>query len=729
MIHNNYAGTNMDTIRKVLIGILIFLLLMLLEFVKPLMGQEREPLFEAGIYAAWNYNIYHADFRKLPGSPSCCPQYSSGNGTGFSFGGLFEMPIEGKWYAGVRLGYIGMDGELKTDDVIGNIELFNPNPPFNTITVTRATVEHTITTHISAVNLDPYIGYKPIENLSVFAGPGFAFLTSATFDQQEKLTKPDDLVFLVEKSKIRNKVTGEDIPEVNSFQAYLFVGAGYALKISNTGTLNPEIRYSQPLTDLSSVDWAVGNLSIGASLKFKVFEEEPILIRDTVYVRDTVEVEFSKSALNPINLLGSKAVLTSEINGNETHERLTIYEKYGKNKKIDPLLTVDFTVIGIDKNGKEQADPLVVIEEIETEEMFPLLPQVFYPEGEFELSKSSLALGDKESVKLFDEEKLEWNTLGIYSKMLDIIGSRMIKYPKAKLTVTGCNSNLGKEENNLALSEKRAENVKTYLTDVWGISPKRIALAKQNLPSKPANKLSADGIAENRRSEISSDDFRILAPVSLREIIKESDPPQVRITPAIFAESGLNNYDMSISQRGNILRNAGGKTPEPYYWDIAKEPIPLLETPAVISIDALDNNGKTARKEKALSIKQKTIKTKRAVIAGDSTLERFSLIVFDFDKAELTSAHKTILDEIKAKIKPGSSVIISGYTDRTGTAEYNRDLARRRTDEVKKYLFSQNAPLRMNAVGSDILIYDNNSPEGRSYCRTVKIEIKTPFVK
>jgi hypothetical protein len=34
-----------------------------------------------------------------------------------------------------------------------------------------------------------------------------------------------------------------------------------------------------------------------------------------------------------------------------------------------------------------------------------------------------------------------------------------------------------------------------------------------------------------------------------------------------------------------------------------------------------------------------------------------------------------------------------------------------------------------NAVGSDRLIYDNNIPQGRGYCRTVQITIETPVME
>ena len=61
-----------------------------------------------------------------------------------------------------------------------------------------------------------------------------------------------------------------------------------------------------------------------------------------------------------------------------------------------------------------------------------------------------------------------------------------------------------------------------------------------------------------------------------------------------------------------------------------------------------------------------------------------------------------------------------------GTPQYNKDLANRRIEEVVKYLKVKPELLRRYPIGSDELLYDNNTPQGRSYSRTVRIIIATP---
>ena len=99
------------------------------------------------------------------------------------------------------------------------------------------------------------------------------------------------------------------------------------------------------------------------------------------------------------------------------------------------------------------------------------------------------------------------------------------------------------------------------------------------------------------------------------------------------------------------------------------------------------------------------------------------MILFDYDKAELAKADKEYLKKIKAKVKPGSEVIISGYADRNGSQEYNTNLAKKRCEEVRKALNVKNTIIK--PFGNKVLLFDNTTPEGRALSRTVRVEIKT----
>lgn len=71
-------------------------------------------------------------------------------------------------------------------------------------------------------------------------------------------------------------------------------------------------------------------------------------------------------------------------------------------------------------------------------------------------------------------------------------------------------------------------------------------------------------------------------------------------------------------------------------------------------------------------------------------------VMFRFDSARLTDEGKQTLDQIAQQATGmGRFVIeVQGFTDRTGSAEYNLALSRRRADAVVRYLVDKQIPLR-----------------------------------
>src|SRR5438105_11450521 len=69
---------------------------------------------------------------------------------------------------------------------------------------------------------------------------------------------------------------------------------------------------------------------------------------------------------------------------------------------------------------------------------------------------------------------------------------------------------------------------------------------------------------------------------------------------------------------------------------------------------------------------------------GNVERNRFQPIYFDFDSQTVRSAENRKIQEIVSFMKSGSSeIIIAGFTDERGTAEYNRGLGDRRAGAVR----------------------------------------------
>jgi outer membrane protein OmpA-like peptidoglycan-associated protein len=101
---------------------------------------------------------------------------------------------------------------------------------------------------------------------------------------------------------------------------------------------------------------------------------------------------------------------------------------------------------------------------------------------------------------------------------------------------------------------------------------------------------------------------------------------------------------------------------------------------------------------------------------------------FDTNKSTLTANAKANLDKLVPVFNqyPDTNIQIYGYTDSTGTPEYNLKLSDQRAASVKAYLVSKGlAASRFVTTGMGIAdpIATNDTPEGRSQNRRVEFAI------
>ena len=103
-------------------------------------------------------------------------------------------------------------------------------------------------------------------------------------------------------------------------------------------------------------------------------------------------------------------------------------------------------------------------------------------------------------------------------------------------------------------------------------------------------------------------------------------------------------------------------------------------------------------------------------------------IYFDFGKSRLRADATAILQQYAGLLKNEShwAVLIQGYADQHGPAEYNRILALRRAESVKQFLVKLGVPessLKVASLGKGSTICDNGSPTCRRLNRRVHVEM------
>ena len=103
---------------------------------------------------------------------------------------------------------------------------------------------------------------------------------------------------------------------------------------------------------------------------------------------------------------------------------------------------------------------------------------------------------------------------------------------------------------------------------------------------------------------------------------------------------------------------------------------------------------------------------------------------FDTNKATFRKEAQPELEKISARVRNVSSVEaiqITGFTDNTGTADYNQKLSEARAATVKDFLVKNGIdPSKVTIVGRGMNdpVADNATKEGRAKNRRVEVMVK-----
>ena len=103
-------------------------------------------------------------------------------------------------------------------------------------------------------------------------------------------------------------------------------------------------------------------------------------------------------------------------------------------------------------------------------------------------------------------------------------------------------------------------------------------------------------------------------------------------------------------------------------------------------------------------------------------------VLFGFDKTDIGSQYSDDLDELAMFLKKNSNAyaLLVGYTDSTGSEEYNLGLSNRRADSVADYLMQNGVSsdqIVVNWYGEANPIADNSTAGGRAQNRRVEIAV------
>ncbi len=376
----------------------------------------------------------------------------------------------------------------------------------------------------------------------------------------------------------------------------------------------------------------------------------------------------------------------------------------------------------------------ITIEELTIIDSSPLLNYIFFDTGKSTISERYKLLGSQTEAKAFAETQLK-NTISKYHHVLNILGKRFSENPNASIELVGCISDQGTEKNDITLSRARAEDVRAYFRYIWNIDPDRIKVSARKLPERPSSSSVKQGRIENQRVEIHSDSPQILDSVKSIYTFEIADSNEITIQPDILLGYDLKNWSISIKgdeERLTALNGQGNDIPD-YHFNLVNYGLSKIGAIKTISINATmtDVTGRSYTTETIDTAVRYIKREERDVQKLEhKVIEKYALILFDYDSAAIKEGNRTVIDRVVKRIKelPEAQVTILGQTDILGKEDYNVILSQRRAKAVYKMVMDSEilSPDRISfkGNGAENPPYDNETAEGRSFNRTVTITLE-----
>jgi outer membrane protein OmpA-like peptidoglycan-associated protein len=210
-----------------------------------------------------------------------------------------------------------------------------------------------------------------------------------------------------------------------------------------------------------------------------------------------------------------------------------------------------------------------------------------------------------------------------------------------------------------------------------------------------------------------------------------SDTETFRITPEIEPGVVLKRWSIEIYGDDQRLESLPGEGElEPSYL-LALRDVGLLNIgnykTVAAALEAVDSKGQSLRARDTSTVQFVKREERLARREGYKVVEKYALILFDFDRAEIKDRNRVVVDRIGRRIRevPSATVKIVGHTDTIGKLDYNVALSKKRAETAFEQILAGGvaAKDRVSFEGKGPVdpLFDNGLPEGRAFNRTVTV--------
>jgi outer membrane protein OmpA-like peptidoglycan-associated protein len=428
-------------------------------------------------------------------------------------------------------------------------------------------------------------------------------------------------------------------------------------------------------------------------------------------------------------------------------------------------LSSDIEAYGIDlkDNKKFQKKNIQLLRKISTN-VRPLLNYVFFDKQTDTLAPRYNRI-TKNLTYSYNESSLKnIDDLAMYRQILNIIGRRLRFNPESKISLAGYVSALSEEHGKLELAKNRALSVKNYLCDVWGIESERILIEANKktsgLPEKPSlpgeDQHFKESAEENQRVEfhVDNENAFLLDPVITTDTLNQAFPLTFVFKPKATVSADNYTWQLSVAQNEKHFAKFQGENniKDSLIINLKDRESEMIDKGGNLAYDytLIDEFGQKCQKTGEIAVELQK---------QDSAFYKYSLILFDYESFSIESKNAKIIKMISERLVSGSNIEINGFTDALGDSLKNIQLSKQRSlSTAKKILNDYNlkpddsssiedfnthvvidkkfyTQLPNNTNIKDVkasvfgagesypLLYDNSTPEGRFYCRTVTVNL------
>ena len=673
-------------------------------------------LTQVGAAAHGAYLLHEANFQ-LPQAPMCCEPYQGSTAFSMSVSALVRQEITKFLRLNLRGTFMPVSGEFSRDQ---------------TIFVTGATdglTRSTLSTSMSFIGGEILADFRIANPVRLMAGVSLGTLTGATFSQREELIVPGTGTFENGK-RTRNVSTGAEMQGVNTSQMGIVVGLGFDLPMTENHSvvLTPELLYTIASKDnLTGQSWRTNSLRLGASIGFTLNAPEPPtpVERRREEFADSVIVRIAPDA-EEYRTRGPERIAIDTV---VDPELVVITERSYRTDTVflpkAPVINAAIKALAVEASGSTKDVFTINVSTQYVTEALPILPAMFFDAQSITISPRYHQIG---SAKEFDMKDVAPRTTAVHRDILNILGERLKNTPTMTVQLRGT-ADPTTENSDCNVAQQRALAVREYLTRVWGIDAGRITVVSSSgscAPDRPTRRLSEEGYAENRRVEISSSDLALLASVAKRRFneARTVDPPRLQFDPNGTSTQYITDWKLEARTAGKTLFSKSGKgLPETVTQDLTIATADEMVSGQPVEVD-LTVNG--IRRSSASATAKLAVKKDTANIE----LERLTLTLFEVASDEISAIAEEQIKNFVENVPVGSTVVVRGFADMLGNADFNKKLSQKRAESVcntiRKYL-RKRVDIQCNDITTDRFppgIESYETPEERFLSRTVQIEVK-----